>query len=223
MTSVLSVVSGRLSVVNAGVACRVLREVSSAALCRDAATNGWNPRLTAGNGGKAILKVGKNRRHSALTAEYSPKTGKKGPYIRLYSPIFASPGGGAGVEADQEHDAVRGPHPTRKANSGGRKSGFARFRSLKKARKFAIARIRSISSQGSFRPPPAPSHAPSARRRVRRGAEPSARVWARSPGRNSRSHGILFTAKASAIPTGASRLPRCARAGGFEKTDRGLR
>jgi hypothetical protein len=99
MTTDLSVVSDRLRVASQGVAGCVLREAGLKRQGNERQRNGRNPqvtaanraypRITAGNGGKAILKVGKNRRHSALITEYSPKTGKKSPYIRHCSPLFA--------------------------------------------------------------------------------------------------------------------------------------
>src|SRR5579863_1268985 len=60
-------------------------------------------------------------------------------------PPFSACARGRGANA--ECGAVR----TGKANSGGRKFGNARYRPLKKARKFAIARIRSILSEGHGR------------------------------------------------------------------------
>jgi hypothetical protein len=87
MTSDLSAVRGQLKVASQGAAGCVLREAGQKRQGNERQRNGRNPqvtaanraypRITAGNGGKAILKVGKNRRHSALITEYSPKTGKK--------------------------------------------------------------------------------------------------------------------------------------------------
>jgi hypothetical protein len=58
-----------------------------------AAANRAYPRLSAGNGERGNFKTAKNRQQQALTAKASQKTGKKSPYIRLYSPLFASHGG----------------------------------------------------------------------------------------------------------------------------------